>query len=194
MKDKLQLLIKSEENLTQSSLAEMLGIGPATISHLINGRNKPSYELLQKILVRFPNLSSDWLMLDRGGMLRDPSLTPSGMPRRNGSLPVDAADDRDTDLDVVDFSGELSASAAIRQTTIFDDAATADSVRRSAAADYPSRVQPSAMPDAQTARESDISAADGVASVSSQSRAGQQVERVVVFYTDKTFDTYIPKK
>lgn len=193
MKDKLQLLIKSEENLTQSSLAEMLGIGPATISHLINGRNKPSYELLQKILVRFPNVSSDWLMLDRGEMLRDSSLTPSGMPRRSASLPVDTADGSDADSATVGAGG-YAATAAIRQTTIFDGATAAGSVRRSADSDYPSPGQPAAMPDVQTARDSNISAAAGFASVSSQSRGGQQVERVVVFYTDKTFDTYIPNK
>ena len=85
MKDKLQLLIDSEENLTRSGLAKLLGINPATISQILAGRNNPSYELLQKILQRFTNLSADWLLLDREPMLRDPSLTPSGMPRRDAT-------------------------------------------------------------------------------------------------------------
>ena len=49
MHEKLPLLMKSE-GLTSSRLAELLGIQPSGISHLISGRNKPSYDLLQKIL------------------------------------------------------------------------------------------------------------------------------------------------
>ena len=34
----------------------------------MTGRNKPSVDVLQKILKRFPSLSSDWLLLGNGGM------------------------------------------------------------------------------------------------------------------------------
>ena len=194
MKDKLQLLIKSEEKITQSGLAEMLGIQPATITHIINGRNKPSYELLQKILVRFPNVSSDWLMLDRGEMLRDPSLTPSGMPRA-GVIP-DVVTDGGTggvDLPASAAAGgavarTAGAAESFRQSSIFDSLQNADSVRR------PSAGLPSVPTDSPNARESNIFGGTDIASVLSQSHDGAHVERVVVFYSDKTFDTYIPKK
>ena len=58
------------EGLTSSRLAELLGIQPSGISHLISGRNKPSFDLLQKILRRFPNINPDWLLLDSEEMYR----------------------------------------------------------------------------------------------------------------------------
>ncbi len=69
MKEKFQLLIKNE-GLTQSRLADMLEIQPANISHIISGRSKPGFELLQKILRRFPRINPDWLLLDSDQMYR----------------------------------------------------------------------------------------------------------------------------
>lgn len=70
MKAKLQYLIKSE-GLTASRFAEMLEIQPAGVSHILAGRNKPSFDLLQKILRRFPKINPDWLLLDSEQMYRD---------------------------------------------------------------------------------------------------------------------------
>ncbi|MFR6416030.1 MAG: helix-turn-helix domain-containing protein [Alistipes shahii] len=49
----------------------MLGINPAGISHILKDRNKPSFDLLQKILRRFPQINPDWLLLDSTQMYRD---------------------------------------------------------------------------------------------------------------------------
>ena len=70
MKAKLHHLIKSE-GLTASRFAEMLEIQPAGVSHILAGRNKPSFDLLQKILRRFPKINPDWLLLDSEQMYRD---------------------------------------------------------------------------------------------------------------------------
>ncbi|MBQ7297886.1 MAG: helix-turn-helix transcriptional regulator [Alistipes sp.] len=69
MKDKLRDLLESE-GLKPGQFAEMLGINPAGVSHLLAGRNKPGFELLQKILRRFPRVNPDWLLLDQGAMYR----------------------------------------------------------------------------------------------------------------------------
>ncbi|MFI3248382.1 MAG: helix-turn-helix transcriptional regulator [Rikenellaceae bacterium] len=63
MKDKITYLMKSE-GLTTTRLAEILEIQPSAVSHLASGRNKPSYDNLQKILRRFPRINPDWLLLD----------------------------------------------------------------------------------------------------------------------------------
>ena len=70
MKEKLQQLMKSE-GLTSSRMAEILGIQPSGISHILAGRNKPGFDLLQKILRRFPRVNPDWLLLDSDKMYRD---------------------------------------------------------------------------------------------------------------------------
>lgn len=69
MREKLQKLMSTEQ-LTSSRFAELLGIQPSGVSHLLGGRNKPSFDLVQKILRRFPRVNPDWLLLDKDEMYR----------------------------------------------------------------------------------------------------------------------------
>ncbi len=69
MGEKLLRLMKSE-GLTSSRLAEILGTGASNISHIISGRSKPGYDLLRKILLSFPQINPDWLLLDDETMYR----------------------------------------------------------------------------------------------------------------------------
>ncbi len=78
MKDKIAYLMKSE-GLTTTRMAEILDIQPSGISHIISGRNNPRFDLLQKILRRFPRINPDWLLLDAPNVYRDNyPPTPSG--------------------------------------------------------------------------------------------------------------------
>ena len=69
MREKLLDLMKNE-GLKPSQLAEQLEINPAGISHILAGRNKPGFDLLQKILRRFPRINPDWLLLNSDKMAR----------------------------------------------------------------------------------------------------------------------------
>lgn len=70
MKSKLEYLLQSE-NLTATSLARLLEIQPSGLSHILSGRNKPSFDLVVKILRAFPKINPDWLLLDSSQIYRD---------------------------------------------------------------------------------------------------------------------------
>lgn len=80
MREKLLDLMKNE-GLKPSQLAELLGINPAGISHILAGRNKPGFDLLQKILRRFPRINPDWLLLDSDKIYRDEPPAQSSAPQ-----------------------------------------------------------------------------------------------------------------
>lgn len=86
MREKLLKLMESE-GLTASRLAELLGIRSSSISHIISERNKPSFDLLQKILKRFPNINPDWLLLDGDQMYRDTNATTAARSVENSIFP-----------------------------------------------------------------------------------------------------------
>lgn len=67
---RLQQLLQAE-NISRTQFAEMLGISPATVTHLLSGRNKPSFELIQTISSKFPKVNLDWLVNGYGKMYRD---------------------------------------------------------------------------------------------------------------------------
>ena len=58
-----------ELGLNKNAFAQSLGKTASVIQHLIDGRNKPGYDLLCKVFEIYPNVSKDWLMEGRGPML-----------------------------------------------------------------------------------------------------------------------------
>lgn len=74
MNEKLRILMQNEK-LTASKLAEILEVKPAAISHILSGRNKPSFELLCKLVNRFPQINPYWLMGDAQEMYNSSSAT-----------------------------------------------------------------------------------------------------------------------
>lgn len=62
--------------LTKNSFAMSLGKTASVVQHLIEGRNKPGYDLLCKVFEVYPNVSRDWLLLGRGPMLVSGELAP----------------------------------------------------------------------------------------------------------------------
>ena len=59
--DRFKYLMKLN-NLTASAFADEIGVQRSSMSHILSGRNKPSLELIQKVLTRFPKVSADWLI------------------------------------------------------------------------------------------------------------------------------------
>lgn len=90
MREKLLNLMKSEQ-LTASKLAELLDIQPSGISHILSGRNKPSFDLVQKILRRFPRVNPDWLLLDKDEMYRTVNI--ESQPTISQSISTEELDD-----------------------------------------------------------------------------------------------------
>ena len=71
IEDKI-LIIFNRSGLSRTDFANKLGIANAVLSHLASGRNKASLDLVINILTYFPDISSDWLILNKGEMLRSP--------------------------------------------------------------------------------------------------------------------------
>jgi len=69
METRIQKLIGAE-NLSPTKFADVIGVQRSAISHILSGRNKPSFDLIQRILTKFPRVSSEWLLMGRGEMYK----------------------------------------------------------------------------------------------------------------------------
>lgn len=67
MKERLLQLLDLEQ-LSPSKFADIIGVQRSSVSHVISGRNKPSFDFLQKTLKAFPGLHASWLMMGEGSM------------------------------------------------------------------------------------------------------------------------------
>ncbi len=70
LKNRIQKLMESEQ-MSPASFAKAIQVNPSAISHIINGRNNPSTDILTKILSHFRSLNSEWLILGIGNMYKD---------------------------------------------------------------------------------------------------------------------------
>lgn len=138
MREKFLDLMKSE-GLRPSQLAEILEVNPAGISHIIAGRNKPGYDLLQKILRRFPRINPDWLILDEGPMYRSeqiqtseeeqPELSSSTSPSKCEKPVVPKSEnqnERSTEAETPRNDNSTGTTNSLLQTTVFETTSCAD--------------------------------------------------------------------
>ena len=68
MKDRIQEYM-DYKNINAGELAVMLEVQRSNISHILNGRNKPSAAFIEKMLTVFPDLNARWLLTGQGRML-----------------------------------------------------------------------------------------------------------------------------
>ncbi|HLP04679.1 MAG TPA: helix-turn-helix transcriptional regulator [Paludibacter sp.] len=68
-KERIERIMQKEE-MTAAVFAAEIGIQGSTLSHILNGRNNPSLDVLKKILKRFKTINPDWLILGDGAIYR----------------------------------------------------------------------------------------------------------------------------
>ena len=69
------------ENLSPARLADMLGVQRSGMSHLLSGRNKPGYDFILKLCTKFPDLNANWFITGKGKpyLDRNTSTIPSSI-------------------------------------------------------------------------------------------------------------------
>jgi transcriptional regulator with XRE-family HTH domain len=152
MREKLLKLMKSEK-LSSSRLAEILEIQPSSISHILSGRNKPSYDFLVKILRRFPTLNPDWLLLDAEQMYRS---------------------NEELDRRINDTNTQSSQTTGSAEKMIVNSKSALN-------------------PKNESSQNSTNRPVENIAAVANIATDGRTIERVIVLYTDKSFEAYYLK-
>lgn len=86
MKERIKKIMESE-NMTPARFADSLQIGRAVISHILNGRNNPSLDVITRILSQMPNIDSQWLLTGSGSMYKSEINNFSTDIKNQGNLP-----------------------------------------------------------------------------------------------------------
>ncbi|MDR3142585.1 MAG: helix-turn-helix transcriptional regulator [Tannerellaceae bacterium] len=68
IKDRIKLIME-KENMTAGVFADSIGMQQSTLSHVINGRNRPSLEVVMKIHQKYNYVNLDWLLYGTGEMM-----------------------------------------------------------------------------------------------------------------------------
>lgn len=80
------LRILNHLGYSATKFADEINVQRSGISHILSGRNQPSYDFLVKILTRFPEINAEWLLLGTGNMIKsnqeenNPPIHPKNEP------------------------------------------------------------------------------------------------------------------
>ncbi|MFD2999179.1 helix-turn-helix transcriptional regulator [Pontibacter toksunensis] len=58
------------KGFTSTQLADYIEVPRATVSHILSGRNKPSLDVMLKIISCYREVAVDWLLFGEGEMLK----------------------------------------------------------------------------------------------------------------------------
>lgn len=86
---RIRELLDSKE-LSPTQFADLIGVGRPVVSHMLSERNKPSLDVVQRIIGAFPEISLPWLLSGTGNMLNKAiaaSPTP-GVASNNDSAAI----------------------------------------------------------------------------------------------------------
>lgn len=64
------------ENISQSQFADTIKVVRASVSHVLSGRNNPSFEFIRAIMLSYPHLNVEWLMVGKGKMYKEAAQQP----------------------------------------------------------------------------------------------------------------------
>jgi transcriptional regulator with XRE-family HTH domain len=79
MVERIRTLLETRQ-LTPTQFADAIGVARPIVSHILSGRNKPSLEVVQRILAAMPDLSMPWLLNGTGPMLASAVPTVPATP------------------------------------------------------------------------------------------------------------------
>lgn len=121
MKDRV-IKFLTHENLTATKFADDIGVQRSSVSHILSGRNNPSFDFIQKILMRYKNLSAEWLILGTGNMLKraeqmDLFATVSNQTSKQPEIKIASAENEQSHIILPEK--EISLSRKVDKILIF---------------------------------------------------------------------------
>lgn len=169
MKDRITQFLTSE-GISPAEFADKIGVQRSSVSHVLNGRNYPSASFIQKMLGAYKTLNPRWLLLGEGTI-------------------------------------SYTKSAQVIEPTLFQFPEANETLKTAEATIPPVNIpvkavdihQPEGLKDKPESsvglnQPVELNSVQSISALIDTSLASKEVERIVLFYKDKTFAAYTPSK
>lgn len=129
MNERLKQFLAAE-NITQSQFADRIDVVRASVSHVLSGRNNPSYDFIRAIMKNYPRLNIEWLMFGKGKMYKeDRTEIPYPAAVSEASL-FDTEDQPDEEMPRMHTEKALAADEYVKTSVSEASVATSQAQRR----------------------------------------------------------------
>jgi len=152
MLDRIKRILK-EKRLQPSTFADKIQVSRGTISHILNGRNNPNKDTIEKIQKAFPDISPEWLWFGEGSMyIREQFIKPD-----SSTLEPDL------------FSGNKPIESSVKPRESEYSQKTEDKT-----------------PEIKTNKPV-------IQEVNLSTNISKKIDQIIIYFSDKTFMTFISK-
>jgi transcriptional regulator with XRE-family HTH domain len=170
MKDRITQFLKSE-GISPAEFADKIGVQRSSVSHVLNGRNYPSASFIQKMLGTYKTLNSRWLLLGEGTIFE-----PRSAPQQVSTL--------------------FSTSNGIENAVKDKEAGTKpEGVVPGHFPNQPADIiENKGVTDTGPKPANELNSSFSVPDFGNYIVENKEVDRIVFFFSDKTFSVYTPSK
>lgn len=195
MVDRIKQVLEYSQ-MSTSAFADKIDISRSSLTHIFTGRNQPSLDVAKKILLAFPEISTEWLIMGMGNMLQSVQPQPS-KPAAQATSEVSPNTLEQAQFDLFAEVSEQSAHEEI--SSPLDADSVKDVGSEEVNASLSSVVEPEVVQKSQTrakarTSETNISARESKRDRNINSRGDKKVVQIVFFYEDRSFEVYTPSR
>jgi len=164
MKDKIEKVLLYL-GISPSQFADELGVQRSGISHILSERNKPSLEFIQKVLMKYKEINPEWLMTGKGEMLRG-SVQRSLFSQTPEEIETLSVPKTESESKIIEQSIEPEKISELTTNTLMSE---------------------------NHSKPHENYSEPIVDILKNHGEKNKEIEKIVLFYKDKTFSVYKPE-
>lgn len=111
MQERFKQLLE-EKKLTATRFAALIKVNASAMSHILNGRSKPGFDVLDKIAQAFPDVNLNWLISGKGTIYNH-QLPPVELPEDVQRMEMESGKEKEEPV-VLPENTETTATASVQ--------------------------------------------------------------------------------
>lgn len=125
MQERFKQLLE-EKNLTATRFAAIIKVNASAMSHILNGRSKPGFDVLDKIAQAFPDVNLNWLISGKGALYNNSSARPAESSSQKTFIVEDKESEKTTNVIPGPMVSQESTKKIKRIVLFFEDGSFED--------------------------------------------------------------------
>ncbi len=109
------------ENITQAQFADSINVVRASVSHILSGRNNPSFDFIKAMMARYPNLNMEWLMFGKDRMYKDSPAPTAAAPEYDILFPEEEQETPTRIPEIVQEPEKIGPEAPLKEIKTLDN-------------------------------------------------------------------------
>ncbi|MFN8415635.1 MAG: helix-turn-helix transcriptional regulator [Cytophagaceae bacterium] len=197
------LLLMEAYGFSAGAFADKIEVQRSSISHLMSGRNKPSLDFIQKVLLQFPDINPSWLIMGKGpmkqlnlfdevGKVAEPAPLPPAVANKFESTPEPTEANTAINTKEKKETSQASEPSSPVDTPIETIEQTPVAVVKPEPAPLATTTPTNTEPNPTSLAGAPIFEPIATTSKPNPSTATRKAVKIVFFYDDNTFETFYP--